>query len=188
MLSLGTDCKQSPSTDATVSMQDAEEAKRKKAAEARCHDMWHVGKSERKTRGQGIIQIYLQVILAERISKQYLLIHVGNLHIHSQNLIDSLSRLDEWDNVDVCWCHLETLIKWSQWSKKKGKGKKKSFKCSLCMFSMSLDSREIHNIPVMHVGFHLTYWHPQCPDTPRLPDWRKFHCSNAQLRSSIYTR
>ena len=53
-----------------------------------------VGKSERKTRGQGIILIYLQVILAARISKKYLLIHVGNLHIHSQNLIDSLSRLD----------------------------------------------------------------------------------------------
>ena len=57
--------------------------------------------------------------------------------------------------MDVCYCHLETMIKWLQWSKKKGKGKKKNFKFSLCMLQMSLDSREIHNIPMMHVGFHL---------------------------------
>ena len=48
------------------------------------------------------------------------------------------------------------------------------------------ESRHIHNVLMMHVSFHLIFWHPQCSDTPRLPDWRKSHGSNAQRKSSIF--
>ena len=63
--------------------------------------------------------IYLQVILVARISKQYLLLHVGNWHIPLAESYWEFSSLDTRDTVDVCWCHLETQLKWSQWSKRK---------------------------------------------------------------------
>ena len=59
-----------------------------------------VVKSERRQEGKEIFDtIYLQEILAERIWNQHLLLHVGNWHIHSQNLIERLSRLDKRGNV-----------------------------------------------------------------------------------------
>ena len=77
VLCFGTDCKHSPSTGEVVSTQDEAEKKRKKAEEARWHDTPKliVGKFERR---QGGKEKYLQVILAEKISKQHLLLHVGN--------------------------------------------------------------------------------------------------------------
>ena len=97
-------------------MQDAAEAKRKKEAEARFHDTWHVKggcwnawmKDQRTSENKELWLIYVQVILAVRISKQYLLLRVGKWHIHSQNLIESCLVSDTRDTVNVCWlswCH-----------------------------------------------------------------------------------
>ena len=51
------------------------------------------------------------------------------------------------------------------------------------MLYTNLDTSAISS--PMHVSYYLISWHPQCSDTPRLPDWRTFHDSNAHSRSSI---
>ena len=138
-------------------MQDAAEAKRKKEAEALCYDTWHVKggcwnawmKDQRTSENKELWLIYVQVILAVRISKQYLLFHVGNWYMLLQNVIESFCRPDKWDSADVCWCHLETLLKWSEWSEKPENCKKKSFELSLCMWQMNLDTA-MHKADLLH--------------------------------------
>ena len=85
----GADCKQSLSISSTVSMQEEAEAKRRKA-EARCHDTWHVKggcwKMKERSENKELWLIYLQVLLGARISKQYLLLHVGKL-VHACGML-----------------------------------------------------------------------------------------------------
>ena len=77
--------------------------------------LWHVTRQRwlleclnERPESKELWLIYLQVILVARISKQYLLLHVGNWHIHSQNLIESflvLTREILLMYVDVIWKH-----------------------------------------------------------------------------------
>ena len=59
-------------------------------------------KDQRTSENKELWLIYVQVILAVRISKQYLLLHVGNWYMLLQNVIESFQVSDTRDTVDVC--------------------------------------------------------------------------------------
>ncbi len=82
--------------DVAMTMQDAKVVT--EAEEARGHDTWHVKAGcwkvwKTREEGKELLLIYLQVILAERISKQHLLLHVGNWRIHSESTDRILLRV-----------------------------------------------------------------------------------------------
>ena len=59
-------------------------------------------KDQRTSENKELWLIYVQVILAVRISKQYLLFHVGHWYMLLQNVIDCFLVSDTRDTVDVC--------------------------------------------------------------------------------------
>ena len=126
VLSFATDCKQSLSSRSTVSMQEEAEAKRRKAEARcpRCHDTWHVkgGCWNAWMKDQRARNLWLNIPSSHSGSKDIQTVPPSPCGELAYPLAESyweFSSLDTRDTVDVCWCHLETLLKWSQWLKKK---------------------------------------------------------------------
>ena len=86
---------------------------------------WHVTRqrwlleSEWKTREQGIVANIPSSHSGSKDIKTVPPSQCGELAYPLAESYWEFSSLDTRDTVDVCWCHLETLLKWSQWSKRK---------------------------------------------------------------------